>query len=139
MFKAFKKFFKRKILLKEKLQIKFNCSSNMTDWLEFLYVPIWNWNRSICLCQLIDFICNCLWNKIIQSLGQIQSCLISMLEIKTCGLSLRIQDAEVFWYKTEIKIIYFVPLCLIVFDHTVYHDPKFLIFKTKNGLIFFWG
>ena len=29
-------------------------------------------------------------------------------------------------YKTEIKIIYFVPLCLIVFDFMVYPDPEFL-------------
>ena len=27
-------------------------------------------------------------------------------------------------YKTEIKIIYFVPLCLIVSDYMVYSDPK---------------
>ena len=72
VFKAFKKF-----LLKEKLQMKFNCSSftlNMTR----IPIPIWNWNRSICLCQLINFIFNCLRNRIIQSLGQIQSCLISI-------------------------------------------------------------
>ena len=77
------------------------------DWLT--RIPI-----SMYLCQLIDFICNCLRNRIIQSLGQIQSYLFSILEIKTYGLGPRIQDVEVFWYKTEIKIIYFVPLCLIV-------------------------
>ena len=54
------------------------------------------------------------------------------LEIKPCGLGPRIQDVEAFWYKTEIKIIYFVPLCLIVFDVMVYSDPQFLIFKTKK-------
>ena len=54
------------------------------------------------------------------------------LEIKPCGLGSRIRDVEAFWYKTEIKIIYFVPLCLIVLivsDCMVYPDPKFLIFK----------
>ena len=38
---------------------------------------------------------------------------------------------ETFWYKTEIKIIYFVQLCLIVLivsDFMVYPDPKVLIF-----------
>ena len=38
---------------------------------------------------------------------------IYLLEIKLCGLGPRIWDMEAFWYKTEIKIIYFVPLCLI--------------------------
>ena len=28
-------------------------------------------------------------------------------------------------------------LCAIVFECMVYSDPKFLIFKTKNGLIYF--
>ena len=31
-----------------------------------------------------------------------------------CRLDPRIQDVEAFWYKTEIKIIYFVLQCLIV-------------------------
>ena len=44
------------------------------------------------------------------------------LEIKPCGLGPRIRDVEAFWYKTEIKIIYFVQLCLIVFDYMVYPD-----------------
>ena len=47
---------------------------------------------------------------------------------------------DAFWYKTEIKIIYFVQLCLIaliVCDCMVYPDPNFLIFQTKNGLICF--
>ena len=47
---------------------------------------------------------------------------------------------EAFLYKTEIKIIYFVHLCLIgliVCDFMVHPDHKFLIFKTKNGLIYF--
>ena len=51
------------------------------------------------------------------------------LEIKPCGLGSRIRDVEVFWYKTEIKIIYFVPLCLIVSDCMVYPDPKLNIKK----------
>ena len=38
---------------------------------------------------------------------------INSLEIKPCRLGSRIQDVEAFWYKTEIKIIYFVQLCLI--------------------------
>ena len=62
------------------------------------------------------------------------------LEIKPCRLGLRIRDVEAFWYKTEIQIIYFVPLCLIVSDRKVYPDPKFLIFKTKKWPhFFFWG
>jgi len=35
---------------------------------------------------------------------------ILLLEIKPCRLGARIQDVEAFWYKTEIKIIYFLPL-----------------------------
>ena len=88
-------------------------------------------------------------------------CMLFMrLEIKPCRLGSRIRDAETFWYKTEIKIIYFVTLCLIVLivpDCIVYPDPIFLIIKKyqtfrvrvnhtirhnqklKNGLIFFWG
>ena len=55
-----------------------------------------------------------------------------ILEIKPCGLGSKIRDVEVFWYKTEIKIIYFVPLCLIVLivsDCMVYPDPKLNIKK----------
>ena len=47
------------------------------------------------------------------------------LEIKPCGLGSRIRDVEAFWYKTEIKIICFVQLCLIaliVCDCMVYPD-----------------
>jgi hypothetical protein len=44
----------------------------------------------------------------------IGSLLYYILEIKPCGLVSRIRDVEAFWYKTEIKIIYFVPLCLIL-------------------------
>jgi hypothetical protein len=36
-----------------------------------------------------------------------------------------------------MKIIYFVPLCLIVFDFMVYPDPKSMIFKTKKWPHFF--
>ena len=39
---------------------------------------------------------------------------IKKLEIKPCGQGSRIRDVEAFWYKAEIRIIYFVPLCLIV-------------------------
>ena len=49
-----------------------------------------------------------------------------------CGLGSRIRDVEAFWYKTEIKIIYFVPLCLIVLivpDCMVYPDRKLIIKK----------
>ena len=86
---------------------------------------------------VIDFICNCLRNRIIQSLGQIQSYLFSILEIKTCGLGPRIQDVEVFWYKTEIKIIYFVPLCLIVLivSDCIRYNQKTT--KVQKELIFF--
>ena len=42
---------------------------------------------------------------------------------KSCRLGSRIRDVEAFWYKTEIKIIYFMPLCwfsdlhwLLIFD-----------------------
>ena len=34
-----------------------------------------------------------------------------------------IRDVEAFWYKTEVKIIYFAPLCLIVYDFMIYPDP----------------
>ena len=53
------------------------------------------------------------------------------------GLGPRIRDMEAFWYKTEIKIFYFAPLCLIVFNFMVYPDTKFLIFKTKKRPHFF--
>ena len=55
--------------------------------------------------------------------------MILVLEIKPGGLVPRIWDVEAFWYKTEIKIIYFEPCYLIVCDFMVYSDPKFLIFK----------
>ena len=48
-----------------------------------------------------------------------------VLEIKPFRLGPRIRDAEAFWYKKEIKIIYFVPLWLIVFDRKIYLDPNF--------------
>ena len=51
-----------------------------------------------------------------------------VLEIKPCELGSRIRDVEAFWYKTEIKIIYFVQLCVIIW---------FTLFKTRNGLIYF--
>ena len=50
-----------------------------------------------------------------------------LLEFKPCGLGSRIQDVGAFLYKAEIKIIYFVKLCLIVlivYDYMVYPDPK---------------
>ena len=53
---------------------------------------------------------------------------IYILEIKPCELGSGIRDVEAFWYKTEIKIIYFMPLCLIVLivsDSMVYPDPKY--------------
>ena len=56
------------------------------------------------------------------------------------SLGSRIRDVDVFWYKTEIKSVYFLQLCfiaLIVCDFMVYPDPKCFIFKTKNGLIYF--
>ena len=57
-----------------------------------------------------------------------------VLEIKPCGLGSRIRDVEAFWYKREIKIIYFVQLCLIVwFTLTL----NFWYLKLKNGLIYF--
>ena len=62
-------------------------------------------------------------------------------QARPCGLGSRIRDVEAFWYKTEIKIIYFVQLCLIaliVCDCMVYPDPKFLIFKTKKHPQFFY-
>ena len=43
-------------------------------------------------------------------------------------------EFEAFWYKTEIKMIYFVPLCLILwFTLTL----NFCYSKQKNSLIFF--
>ena len=58
-------------------------------------------------------------------------CNINSLEIKPCGIGSRIQDVEAFWYKTEIKIVYFVRLCVIV-----WFTPTL---KLKDDLIFFWG
>ena len=55
-----------------------------------------------------------------------------LLEIKLCGLGSRIRDVEAFWYKTEIKIIYFVRLYGLPSA-----DPKFLIFKTEKRPHFF--
>ena len=49
------------------------------------------------------------------------------LEIKPCELLSRIWDMEAFWYKTEIKIIYFVPLCFILL--IVYDCIAFFIIK----------
>ena len=60
-----------------------------------------------------------------------------VLEIKPCGLGPRIRDVEAFWYKTEIKIVYFVPLCLIVFDFMVNLNLKLLILKTEKWPHFF--
>ena len=39
---------------------------------------------------------------------------LQILEIKPSGLGSRIRDVEAFWYKTVMKIIYYVPMCLIV-------------------------
>ena len=63
--------------------------------------------------------------------------MLYILEIKPFRLDLRIRDVETFWYKIEIKIIYFVPLCWIVLDCMVYPDRKFLISKTKKRPSFF--
>ena len=49
--------------------------------------------------------------------------MFKILEIKPCGLGPIIRDVKAFWYKTEIKIINFVLLCLIGFDFMVYPDP----------------
>ena len=57
------------------------------------------------------------------------------LEIKQV-LSPRIWDVEAFWYKTEIKIVYFVLLCLIIW-HTL--TLSFLYLKLKKHLVFFSG
>ena len=80
----------------------------------------------------IQCVCHCLNQFCIDTYKRLYIRIYSMLEIKPCGLASRIRDVESFWYKTEIKIIYFVPLCLIVFDRMVHPDPKFLIFKTKK-------
>ena len=63
-----------------------------------------------------------------------------LLEIKPCELGSRIRDVEAFWYKTDIKIIYFVQLCLIaliVCDCMVYPDPNFLYSKLKMASFIF--
>ena len=44
-----------------------------------------------------------------------------------------IRDVEAFWYKTEIKIIYFLPLCLIVWFTLT---PNFLYLKLKMASFF---
>ena len=48
------------------------------------------------------------------------------------GFVLEIRDVVAFWYKTETKIIYFVPLCLIVFEFMVHSDPKSFLSKIKK-------
>ena len=48
------------------------------------------------------------------------------------GLGSRISGVEAFWYKTKIKIIYFVWLFVTL-------TLNFWYVKLKNGLIFFWG
>ena len=85
--------------------------------------------------QTVDFLAPIAYSVKVTSCARNDS--YSLLEIKPCGLGPRIQNVEAFWYKIEIKIIYFVPLCLIVFDFMVYPDPKFLIFKTKKHPHFF--
>ena len=52
--------------------------------------------------------------------------------VRICLTILKTRDVEAFWYKIEIKVIYFVPLCSIVFDHMVYSDLKVLIIKIKT-------
>ena len=56
---------------------------------------------------------------------------------RIAGLVLEFEMWRHFDTKKETKIVYFVSLCLIVIDRMVYPDPKFLIFITKKGLIFF--
>ena len=46
----------------------------------------------------------------------------------------RIRDVEAFWYKTEIKNIYFLTLCLILWFTMTLH---FWYLKLINSLIFF--
>ena len=65
------------------------------------------------------------------------------LKLKPWRFASRIRDLEAFWYKTEIKTIYVVQLCLIgsiECDCMVYPDLKFVRFKPRNWThLFFWG
>ena len=54
--------------------------------------------------------------------------------MKPSELGPRIRDVEAFWYKTEIKIIFFVPLCLILWFTLTLNCSKL-----KNCPIFFRG
>ena len=74
--------------------------------------------------------------------------LLDTLEIKPCGLDSRIREVEAFWYKTEIKIIYFVQLCsiaLIVCYCTLTLNFWYLKLKTTSFIFlmmeanFFWS
>ena len=51
---------------------------------------------------------------------------IYILEIKPCELGSRIRDVEAFWYKTEIKIVYFVPLHTTVFEAKMWQRQNFI-------------
>ena len=62
-------------------------------------------------------------------------CFYLILEIKLCGLCSGNPDLEAFWYKAEIKTIYFVLLCLIVLilsDCLVYPEAKQKKTNIKN-------
>ena len=52
------------------------------------------------------------------------------LEIKPCRLGFSIWDVEAFLYKTEIKTIYLVPMCLIVL---IVSDQKSSIKNLGSG------
>ena len=45
----------------------------------------------------------------------------------------KIQDVEGFWYKREIKIIYFVPLCLIVWFTLIFKKIPKIEYKKFDG------
>ena len=82
--------------------------------------------------------------------GQILLSNCNPLEIKPCGIGSRIRDVKEFGYKTEIKIIYFAPLCLILLiasdciqgvlafhDFTI-HGFEIVNIKKQKFQNFFW-
>ena len=71
------------------------------------------------------------WNWLIQFMTATVFIFLR-IESKPCGIVHRIRDVGTFWfwYKTDIKIIYFVPLCLIlliVSDRSLFKYQKFWV------------
>ena len=72
----------------------------------FWYSYHWKGNEKLLI--IINNIMGDLTNVLSFYLSKSCFRIIISLETKHCGLGSRIRDVEAFWYKTEIKIIYFV-------------------------------